>query len=165
MSKFQITLDGRTFDVEIHAPLDADTETPVQINGETVRVRVPAHHGIASLPEWIVIDDRPYEILCDRDMKRLRARGQMHELQVRDMETLTARPVSGDGHVKAPIPGVITQVLVQAGQNVNVGDPLVILEAMKMENQIRAPRAGVVSTLNVSVGRGVVLGETLAEII
>lgn len=164
MSKFQITLNERVFEIEIDSMPEADRDVPVRVNGETVHVRVPAHHERRTEPEWIVIGDRPYEVLFDREMRHLRAGGQAYELYVRDMETVTTRPISGDGHVKAPIPGIITQVMVAVGQSVAVGDPLVILEAMKMENQIRAPRSGTVSTLNVSVGRGVVLGEALAEI-
>ncbi len=164
MSKLQITLDGRTFEIELPALPKADVETPVQVNGETVRVRLPAHNIVASQPEWIVIGDRPYEILFDRELKHLYARGQSYALHVRDMETTSARPPSGDGRVKAPIPGIITQIFVQPGDTVTLGQPLLILEAMKMENQIRAPRDGIVASLGVNAGSSVVLEQLLAEI-
>ena len=164
MSKFLVTLDGREFEIEINASPEAETDVPLRVNGETVYARVPAHHGIASVPEWIVVGDRPYEVLFDHDLKHLHARGQTFALQIRDLETITTRPVSGDGRVKAPIPGVITQILVNAGDAITPGQPLMILEAMKMENQIRASRGGVLASLDVSPGNAVVLGQLLAEI-
>lgn len=166
MSKFQIVLDGRAFEIEMDASRGTDAGTRVRVNNETVSVRVPSHDGGASkLPEWVVIDDRPYEVSFDGDSKHLYARGQTYTLQIRDLETAPTRFVSGDERVRAPIPGVVTQVLVQPGDTVKAGQPLFILEAMKMENQIRAPRDGVLGAVNVSAGSGVVLGQLLAEIV
>ena len=65
---------------------------------------------------------------------------------------------------KAPIPGLIARVLVAPGQTVEVGEPLLVLEAMKMENEIRAARAGVVQEIAVSEGETVVLGDLLVEV-
>ena len=73
-------------------------------------------------------------------------------------------PASGDGRVKAPIPGLISRVLVEPGATVSAGQPLVVLEAMKMENEIRAPFDGVVSALSVSVGQTVLGNQVLAEV-
>lgn len=164
MSKFQVLLDGHTFEIEMNASPEADTDTPVRVNGESVNVRVPAQPTAATLPEWVVIGDRPYEVVFDSTLKNLYARGKAYALQIRDLETGTARPVSGDGRVKAPIPGIVTQILVNPGDAVTIGQPLLILEAMKMENQIRAPRNGMLTSLNVNAGEGVVLGQLLAEI-
>ncbi|MDL1896866.1 acetyl-CoA carboxylase biotin carboxyl carrier protein subunit [Anaerolineae bacterium CFX7] len=72
--------------------------------------------------------------------------------------------MSGDGRVKAPIPGIVTQIFVQVGDAVTLGQPLLILEAMKMENQIRAPRDGTLASVNVSAGEGVTLGQLLVEL-
>lgn len=164
MQKLRVQLDGRAFEIEWNAPPEPNADTWVRVNGEIVRVRVPAHHDHTARPEWIVIGDRPYEVMFDRDLKHLRARGQTYALQIRDVETVTTRPVSGDGRVKAPIPGVVTQILARVGETVTAGQPLLILEAMKMENQIRAPRDGALTSLNVSAGEGVTLGQLLAEI-
>lgn len=164
MSKLEIILDGQRFEIEIDALPESDAEAGVRVNGVPVRVRVPPARDARAEPEWLVIDDRPYEILMDRAFKYLSARGQTYALQVRDLETPTARPVSGDGRVTAPIPGVITEILVDVGDAVSLGQPLLLLEAMKMENQVRAPRGGIVATLHVRAGEGVVLGQMLAEI-
>jgi biotin carboxyl carrier protein len=163
MLKLQITLDGQVFDVELDALPKPETEAVARVNGEVVSVRIPSQDGTMS-PEWLVIGDRPYEVFFDRDLKNLRAEGQAHSVQIRDLNVRSARPLSGDGRVKAPIPGVVTQVLVAPGESVQTGQTLLILEAMKMENQVRAPREGVVAALNVSAGHSVMLNEVLAEI-
>jgi biotin carboxyl carrier protein len=80
------------------------------------------------------------------------------------METDLPRPPIGDGRIKAPIPGQVTQVIVSIGDEVELGEPLLVLEAMKMENEIRAPRTGRVKALNVLAGQRVALNEVLAEI-
>ena len=70
--------------------------------------------------------------------------------------------VTGAGEaVNAPMPGNILKVNVTAGQSVKEGDVLVILEAMKMENEIMAPRAGVVAQVPVTKGSTVDTGATL----
>ena len=66
--------------------------------------------------------------------------------------------------VKAPMPGNILDVKVKAGASVKAGDVLVILEAMKMENEIVAPQDGTVASINVAVGDSVEPGATLATL-
>lgn len=64
-------------------------------------------------------------------------------------------PASAGAQVKAPMPGTILDVKVQAGQSVKKGDVLVILEAMKMENEICAPSDGKITGVNVRKGDSV----------
>lgn len=66
--------------------------------------------------------------------------------------------------VTAPMPGNIIDVKVGVGDKVKAGDTLVILEAMKLENEIVAPRDGIVSNINTSKGATVVLGDTLVSL-
>jgi glutaconyl-CoA/methylmalonyl-CoA decarboxylase subunit gamma len=65
--------------------------------------------------------------------------------------------------VRAPIPGVITAVNIHPGEEVNVGQQLCVLEAMKMNNSIRASRAGHIATVNVTVGQHVKHHDILLE--
>ena len=57
----------------------------------------------------------------------------------------------GQGELKAPMPGKILEIMVSEGDEVDRGDPVAILEAMKMENELKAPIAGVVASVNVTV--------------
>ncbi|WP_371365355.1 Glutaconyl-CoA decarboxylase subunit gamma [Sporomusa rhizae] len=71
---------------------------------------------------------------------------------------------TGEVAVKAPMPGKITKVLVKKGDMVKKGDVLMILEAMKMQNEITSPANGNVKLLNVENGTGVKPGEVMAVI-
>ena len=77
-----------------------------------------------------------------------------------------AAPAGAQGGVKvnAPMPGKILGVKVAAGQAVSKGEVLVVLEAMKMENEIVAPQDGTVASVNVSVGEQVEAGAVLATL-
>ena len=66
--------------------------------------------------------------------------------------------------IPAPIPGVILALNVKVGDQVKENDPLLILEAMKMENNIIADKSGVVSAIHVTVGKQVLQGDPLIEI-
>lgn len=63
--------------------------------------------------------------------------------------------VSKISEVKAPMPGLVLDVLVSPGQTVNMGDKILILEAMKMENAIKSPVAGVIASVTVTKGQAV----------
>lgn len=68
------------------------------------------------------------------------------------------------GHVKAPMPGRVVKTLVAPGDEVTVGQTLVILEAMKMENEVQSPAPGVVVSVAVSAGQAVDAGQRLVEL-
>jgi biotin carboxyl carrier protein len=65
--------------------------------------------------------------------------------------------------VRCVIPGVILTVSVRKGMRVNVGDPLLVIEAMKMQNEVRAGRPGTIRAVCVSPGQTVAKGGTLVE--
>jgi biotin carboxyl carrier protein len=164
MSKLSVTIDGHTFVVELHIPPGCDGKKLTAIvDGQELPIAVSSVDGLEQI-EWLVVEDRPQEIVVDRDLHWLRATTGLHHFEVRDLEATVARPVSGDGRIKAPIPGLITRVLVQVGDQVEAGQPILVLEAMKMENEIRAPRAGIVSRLDIAPNQAVALHEVLAEI-
>lgn len=98
---------------------------------------------------------------------RVNVNGSLYEIEVEEMDAsavsaapaapaapkapVAAAPAAGT-QVKAPMPGNILDVKVQAGQTVKKGDVLVILEAMKMENEIQAPCDGKITGMNVRKG-------------
>lgn len=78
---------------------------------------------------------------------------------------VAAAPIAGDGEVVAsPMPGTILDIKVNVGDKVASGAVLVILEAMKMENEIMAPTAGTVKSISVTKGASVNSGDVLVVI-
>ena len=75
--------------------------------------------------------------------------------------TLAAGGDSGPRPVKAPMPGRVVRVLVAPGETVTQGQGCVVIEAMKMQNELKAPKAGVVARLAATVGSTVTQGHTL----
>ena len=75
-----------------------------------------------------------------------------------------AAPAGSGDPVNSPMPGTIVDVPVKAGQAVKAGDVLVILEAMKMENEIKAPKDGTVTSVNVNKGESVNTGTLLVTL-
>ncbi len=98
-------------------------------------------------------------------------RHQTYHIQLRTeldltIEKMGLNSTSGNrsGVVTAPIPGLITKIAVAAGDTVTQGDQLLILEAMKMENEIVAPQGGTVSAVHVQAGQTVDKGAKMVEI-
>ncbi len=76
-----------------------------------------------------------------------------------------APAAAGEGVVQSPMPGNINAVKFSAGQSVKAGDVIIILEAMKMENEIVAPKAGTLKSVFVTKGATVNTGDALFEIV
>ena len=99
---------------------------------------------------------------------RLRLDGRRHDValespldQLVDELGLEAEPAPVLSEVRAPMPGLVLRIAVEAGQPVEAGDTLLVLEAMKMENAIKAPAAGVVQGVHVGAGVAVEKGALL----
>ena len=87
-----------------------------------------------------------------------------HRADLQRRAGIIAQP-SGPSVVKAPMPGLVVKVLVEAGRQVTAGERLFVLEAMKMENDVKAPRTGTVQSINTAVGVAVEAGAALAVIV
>lgn len=72
---------------------------------------------------------------------------------------------AGEFHLKAPMPGMVVSISVEEGQQIEKGDVLVILESMKMQNELKAPRAGTVGRVRVKKGESVEQRQTLLSVI
>lgn len=96
------------------------------------------------------------------------ARGQVYRVRLADERTRALASLaggahaSGDANIRAPMPGLVSNLLVEEGDEVQRGQAVVVLEAMKMENDLPAPRAGIVKSLRVSKGQAVNQGDLLA---
>ena len=163
MNKLTVTIDNQVFEVEVNPNRATPGEYRVIVDGAPLTVYVPDHDRPDEV-DWMLVDGRPYELIMPVDLSSVQIYNGRYAVSVRDHETRTVRPTMGDGRVKAPIPGLIARINVAAGQAVESGQPLLVLEAMKMENEIRAPRAGVVRQVTVRPGQTVTLGELLIEV-
>lgn len=165
MSKFTVTLDGQQFTVELDGVTALGRDLTVKVNGEALTLTLPDPEAAPEAIEWLIVNGRPYEFVFDPDLHWLRAADGLHRLEVRDMAVGVVRSQSGDGRVKAPIPGLIARVLVEIGATVEAGTPVVVLEAMKMENEIRAPLSGRVAAIHITPGQTVIRNEVLVEVV
>ena len=86
----------------------------------------------------------------------------MDELKAQALESLGGG--ASDGTIRADIPGLVVQIPVQPGEAVEAGQPVIVVEAMKMQNELAAPVAGVVREIPVVVGQAVNPGEILLVI-
>ena len=162
MTSLEVIIDGTAYEVELDLA-GGDTHT-VKVNGEPLTVTLPRPEAVVTEMDWLIINGWPYELTFDPNMQWLRAYDGLHSVEIHDRAQHVARPRSGDGRIKAPIPGLISRVLVAPGETVVAGQALVVLEAMKMENEIRAPFDGVVSSVSATVGETVLRGQVLAEV-
>jgi len=96
--------------------------------------------------------------------------GETHAVRVEDHTryVIRTRGGAGDGAtgqtLAAPLPGRVTHVAVQAGDRVQAGDPLLVIEAMKMENEFRASVGGTVAEVRIEAGQAVNAGDVLIVI-
>ena len=100
----------------------------------------------------------------------LKINGNIHKIEVKDRYDLllekmgiTASAGAKANHVKAPMPGLIVQVHVATGNTVKLGDSLLVLEAMKMENMLKATTEATVKSVKVKKGDSVEKGQVLIE--
>lgn len=107
----------------------------------------------------------------DKHTVQFTMNGRWCSVDVRDEQDLlldklgfkTAAEI-GEGELNAPMPGKILEVIVKEGDQVELGDPVAILEAMKMENELKAPIAGTVTTIAVSKSDSVEKNALILEI-
>jgi geranyl-CoA carboxylase alpha subunit len=115
----------------------------------------------------IVVDGDATELRYaqDGDAIYFRCGGCNHRLcDLSYLPPIAKYAVTGDGVIRAPMNGRVANVAVQAGQQVEAGQPLIVLEAMKMEHALLAPHAGSVLALHVTQGEQVEPGRVLAEL-
>jgi biotin carboxyl carrier protein len=143
MKKFDFTIHGNRYQVEIQ-DIEDDRAT-VLVNGSEYAVEI--HH------------ERMKE-----KTPRLVRESAVPDVSSNLQRTASPAAPKGVGLVKSPLPGTVLELKVKTGDTVARGAVLMIMEAMKMENEIRADRAGVVRALHVAAGESVLEGATLAEI-
>jgi biotin carboxyl carrier protein len=163
---YVVEVNGRRLNVEIRdgeaivdgvkysVSMQAVAGTPVRIVGVNDAVhRVVLRERVARGRYRMWLDGHRY----DAEALDSRARA------IRDMQAAVAKP-SGPAPLRAPMPGLIVQLRVKVGDTVVAGAGLVVMEAMKMENELRTVAAGKVRAVHVTVGAAVEKGALLVEL-
>lgn len=140
----KITVNGRSFVVENQG------DGSVLVDGIAYDVSV--------LGDTVRVDDNDHAL----DVSGLYARPTGSRAPTDHARTSQAD--SADGAIVAMMPGKVTRILVAEGQQVQEGQPVCVLEAMKMENELRAERSGVVQAVHVRAGEDVEKDQVLATI-
>jgi len=164
--KYVVDVGGRSVDVE----LDGEQ---VRVNGMGLRASLSE---LAGAPVALLsLDDRVYRVVVTRDSARgryiLSLDGRRYEVEALDERTRAIRQLSssasgpkGPAPLLAPMPGLIVRVSVEVGASVQPGQGLVVMEAMKMENELRSSSAGVVKAIRAAPGTAVERGAVLVEL-
>jgi pyruvate carboxylase subunit B len=143
----------------------APTDFNVTVHGETYHILITGagHRAAERRPFYVTLDGVPEEILVETLGEVVPTEGG--EVDSRRATKASRRPRAGkEGHVTTSMPGAIVDVLVKVGDAVKAGDAVLVIEAMKMENEVPAPIAGTVKAVHVAKGDSVNPDEALVEI-
>ena len=159
---YDIGIDGKSYRLELH---QADGQWSCRLDGREVDVdAVLARPNVLSLR----IGDKAYEVKCER------VAGETHiwvgsrrfAAEVRDPRSLRSRLRTADEQgpkkLTAPMPGKVVRVLLTQGTEVEAGTGIVVVEAMKMQNEVKSPKKGKIQKILVSEGAAVNSGDVLA---
>ena len=143
MKEYKYTINGNKYEVAIGEIVD--NIATLTVNGEEFKVemeREPEPEKKKPVVRPVAAGDAPS---AEGDNATVSAAGKA-------------------GALKSPLPGVITDILVEVGQEVQAGDNVVVLEAMKMANNLQAEKSGKVTAICVKVGQSVMEDDTLVVI-
>jgi biotin carboxyl carrier protein len=163
--KYLTKIGEQTFELEI---LD---ERHIRLDGEPHEVDFTSIGDQAVFS--ILIDGRSYEAHAVRQGEdwHILLHGQMYEAVVEDEQAVRARALarpttaeSGEFFLRSPMPGLIVRILTAVGQTVEKGTPLIILESMKMQNELRSQKAGTVREIRAEINQTVEQNQVLIVI-
>lgn len=138
MKKFKFTIRGQEFDVDIKEIEGSNAQ--IEVNGTVYDVEIKVDEKAKKTPQFVrkAVINKPGE-------------GQIQKS-------------AGASAIKAPLPGTIIKIGVAVGDAINAGDTVLVMEAMKMENNVLAEKAGTVKAIKVNVGDAVLQDDVLIEI-
>jgi len=146
----------------------APSEFNITLHGETYHIKLTGsgHAGEAERPFYVSVDGVTEEVLVETlDEILVNGNSQPSGDKVKNPSSSSSRPKpSHEGCVTTAMPGTIIDIKVAVGDKVSAGDGVVVIEAMKMENEIQAPKAGTVTSVHIAKGDSVSPNETLIEI-
>ena len=139
MKKYKFTINGNKYAVEINS-----------VEEQTIQLEV---------------NGTPYSVLVDKEIKQQKTPKLVRSVAVPSTDQAAAvKSTSKTGTIKSPLPGAILDIFVKPGDKVTVGQRILLLEAMKMENNIESDKAGTVTEIKISKGDAVMEGDVLIVI-
>ena len=164
---FDVVLHGKKRRLELQT---AVPNQPTRVTLDGVNLTVDAtilEPGILSL----LIDGRSYRLILDEryDGRGILLDSKRYAFETEDPRSLRARSRHAAGEdgpqsIRAPMPGRVVRVLAQAGDTIAAHQGVIVIEAMKMQNELKAPKAGRVVRVHVEAGVTVQAGDVLAVI-
>jgi biotin carboxyl carrier protein len=171
--RFSLLIDGKPHDVE----LEIGKLVTLKLDGETYQAEVKkTKKGMK-----VTLDGKSF--LVEVGESRISVDGDKHEVEVRNLrrgrpswyyatqeadEAEAKKPISkittGEGMIHPPMPGRVISIKVKEGDSVKVGSPILVLEAMKMQNEIASPVEGEVKEVRTKEGSLVDVGDVLVLI-
>jgi len=151
--KYEVTVEGETFLIEI------EDKGKVSVNGQAHAVDMQSIDDLSLYS--LLVDSNSYEAFIEEEGGQFQVflhTGEMYDVQVKGGrprptigKTLLEIP-RGEATIKAPMPGLVVDVPVVEGQQIVAGEVLVILESMKMENELRAEGDGTIRSIHICPG-------------
>jgi len=162
---YEILIDGKPFKLDLSR---VDGGWQCRLDGKEIAIdAVLPRRDVLS----ILVEGQAFEIKRERTATDLHlwVGPVRYEAVLRDPRSLVSRRASGAGDagprkLVAPMPGKVVRVLVSEGDEVEAGQGLIVVEAMKMQNEIKSPKKGAVRKLVASAGANVNAGEVLAVV-
>ena len=163
--KYITSVEGKQFLVEI---ID---DKHVSVDGKVYEVDF---ESVSGQPVYsLIVNGRSHEsyIYQGEDNWQVLLRGRLYPVTVEDEREKRLRAAAGGGvaetgefHLRAPMPGLVVAIPVTEGQSIKKGQVILILESMKMQNEIKAPRDGTIGRIRVKAGETVEQKQTLLSV-
>ena len=163
--RYITTVDSKEYLVEI---ID---EKHIIINGKTYEVDF---ESVSGQPVYsLIVDGKSHESYVQQgdDNWQVLLRGRLYPVTVEDEREKRLRAAAGGGvaesgefHLKAPMPGLVVAIPVEEGQEIKKGQVILILESMKMQNELKSPRDGTIGRIRVKTGESVEQKQTLLSV-
>jgi biotin carboxyl carrier protein len=162
---YEVTIAEKVYRVEL---VRTEQEWKCKLDGRELPLDVvSAQDGMLSL----LLQGKSYEVKQETvgAESNVVVGQERFSASVRDPRSFRSRRRSGASEqgvmkIKAPMPGKVVRILAPAGAQVEIGQSVVVIEAMKMQNELKAPKTGVVKKISVAEGAAVEAGQALAEV-
>jgi biotin carboxyl carrier protein len=172
--RYEVTIGEKVYQLEIERTQNPEspencytTAWNVRLDGRQIS---PSFLRVGPNSLSLIIDGQSFEARVNRSAENLAVflHGRSYECIIRDPRAFSRKRSSahdsGEQKITASMPGKVVRVLAQAGEPIQAGQGILVIEAMKMQNEVRAPKSGMLKTIVAKQGANVNAGEVLATI-